>query len=212
MAEKYLLPTMAPDLAPSDEYYRILFAGIEKKCTRGYPRTIAVTSTMKGEGKTTTVTQLSKIAARDFGKKVLLLEGDSKSPQIHLVLGNLPSDGKAIGSTQIKGLDVMTLDNVIKNKKINGPAFSAGLKKIIEAVSQGYDYILIDCPPILPLVDMQIIAEMVDGILMVIRADGPSRSFVNSALASIPKEKLLGVVLNGVTTGLPGYGYGYNYV
>jgi len=203
---------MAPDLAPTDEYYRILFAGIEKKCIGKVPRVIAVTSTVKGEGKTTTVTQLGKIAARDFNKRVLLLEGDSKSPQIHLVLGNRPEDGKAISSTLIKGLDVMTLEKVIMNKKINGPAFSNGLKKVIETVSNRYDYILIDCPPILPLVDMQIIAGMVDGILMVIRADGPSRSFVNSALSAIPKEKLLGVVLNGVKTGIPGYGYGYSYV
>lgn len=211
MSEKYPLPTVGPETAPTDEYYRILFSSIENKIQGSSARTIAVTSSIKGEGKTTTITQMAKIAARDFGKKVLLLEGDSLNPQLHSIVANKPSERQAVGHTLIEGLDVMTLSNVINNKKINGPAFAYGLRKIIDAVSGSYDYILVDCPPILPLVDMRIIADVVDGIIMVIRAEGPSRSLVKSALKSIPAEKVLGVVLNGIMTKWPTYGYGYGY-
>ncbi|MHB8481178.1 MAG: CpsD/CapB family tyrosine-protein kinase [Nitrospiria bacterium] len=210
-SDKNPLLTVGLEIAPTDEYYRILFSSIEKKIKGNGARTIAVTSSIKGEGKTTTITQMAKIAARDFEKKVLLLEGDALNPQLHSIVLDKPKERQAIGHTVIERLDVMTLSNVLNNKKINGPVFANGLRKIIDTVSGAYDYILVDCPPILPLVDMRIIARVVDGIIMVIRAEGPSRSMVKEALKSVPAEKILGVVLNGITTKWPTYGYGYGY-
>ena len=122
---------------------------------------------------------------------------------------NRDQEGQAILKSAIPGLDVMTLSHIIKNKKVTGPNFATGLKKIIDTVSNSYDFIFVDCPPVLPMVDMHIIAGVVDGIIMVIRAEGPSRSLVNSALGSIPKEKIIGVVLNGMKSRWPRYGYGY---
>lgn len=211
MSEKYSFPLIGAEIPQSDEYYRILFSGVEKKFQNSGPKSIAVTSAIKGEGKTTTTVQLAKVAVRDFGKKILLLEGDLRSPQLSsiLMVSNKSQEGQAILRTTVPGLDVMTLSKIIKNKKVSGPAFATGLKKIIETVSSSYDYILVDCPPILPMVDMHIIAGIVDGIILVVRAEGPSRSMVNNALGSIPREKILGVVLNAVNSRWPNYGYGY---
>jgi capsular exopolysaccharide synthesis family protein len=211
VSEKYSTSVIDPEVSPADEYYRILFSGIKRRIEGGKVKSIAVTSAIKGEGKTTTVMQLAKVIARDFEKRVLLLEGDITNPSLNSILVNKPREGQAIGTTIINGLDVMTLGHVIKNKKMNGPAFASGLKKVIETVSNGYDYILIDCPPVLPMVDTQIIAGIVDGLIFVIRAEGPSRSLVKSALKSIPKEKVLGVVLNGMKTRWSSYQRGYGY-
>ncbi len=212
MSKKDSRSGVDPKIVPADEYYRILFSRIERRINGDEIKSIAITSAVKGEGKTTTITQLAKVVVRDFEKRVLLLEGDAINPSLNSILASKSREGQAIGSTAIRGLDVMTLDNVIKNKKVNGPAFAAGLKKVIETVSNSYDYILVDCPPVLPLVDMQIIAGIVDGIIMVVRSEGPSRSVVKNALASLPKDKILGVVLNGMktrwsTSYLNGYGY-----
>jgi len=120
-------------------------------------------------------------------------------------------EDQAIALTSIPGLYVMTLDNIIKNKKINGPAFGNGLRKIIEMVSVSYDYILVDCPPVLPVVDTQIIAGIVDGIILLVRAEGPSRNLVRKALEGIPREKVLGVVFNGAKSRQLKYSHEYHY-
>ena len=80
MSDIFSFPTIELDYSETDEYYRILFSGVERKIKNGEIKSIAMTSALKGEGKTTTIIQLAKVAARDYGKKILLLEGDSKSP------------------------------------------------------------------------------------------------------------------------------------
>jgi capsular exopolysaccharide synthesis family protein len=210
---KYPFPLFVQENLPTDELYRVLFSNIERRIKEKPIRSIAVTSAVKGEGKTTTIIQLAKIAARDYGKKILLIEGDLRNPQLNAIPVSKPEADRAIGDTIVEGLHVMTLANITKNKAINGPTFANGIKKIIETVSNSYDFIFVDCPPLIPLVDMQIIANVVDGIIMVIRAEGPPRSLVNNALESIPREKVIGVILNQVkhSWSQSGYAYGYGY-
>lgn len=208
---KLPFPSLSAEPQESDELYRILFSNIERKINGRPYKSIALTSTVKGEGKTTTIIQLAKVGARDFGKRILLLEGDLKNPQLNSLISNHERADRAIGETPIQGLEVLTLGNITKNRNINGPAFASGLKKVIETVSSGYDYVFVDCPPIMPLVDMQIIGQVVDGVVIVIRAEGPSRNLVIKAMEAVPKEKILGVVFNGMHLTFPQYGYGYKY-
>lgn len=208
MQNSYTNLMVDSELSPSDEYFRILFLKIVKKIgEKG--KSILITSALKGEGKTTTIIQLAKVAARDFEKKILLLEGDAKNPQLSSIadLSDKQREGHAILNTAIPGLDLMTLDKIIKNRKINGPVFVNGLKKIIEMFWDSYDYILVDCPPVLPLVDTEIIAGIVDGILLVVKAEGPAKRLVKKALETLPKEKVLGVVFNGVQSKWQKYGH-----
>jgi protein-tyrosine kinase len=201
-----------PEVTPMDEFYRGLFLKIDKKMGPG-SKSILITSAIKGEGKTTTIIQLAKVAARDFEKRVLLLEGDVKNPQLSglVDITERHREDQAISETTIPGLFVMTLDNIIKNKRISGPVFGNGLKKIIEMVSPSYDYVLVDCPPVLPVVDTQIIAGIVDGIILLIRSEGPTRNLVRKAIEGIPKEKILGVVFNGAKIKTSKYIHPYNY-
>lgn len=196
---------------PTDEIYRILFSNIERRISERPAKSIAVTSAVKGEGKTTTAIQLAKVMARDFGRRVLLLEGDIKNPQLGSIPLEKDAGGQAIRKTAIKGLEVMNLASITKSKPMNAPTFAGGLKKIVETVSESYDFILIDCPPVMPMVDMQIIAKFVEAILVVVRVQGPPRSLVNKALDSLPREKIIGVAFNGAENALSQYGYPYHY-
>jgi capsular exopolysaccharide synthesis family protein len=207
----------------TEEFYRVLFSGMERRLNGRPVKSIAVTSSVKGEGKTTTVIHLARVAARDFGKKVLLLEGDLKNPQfsrywtnpdgvgLYQVLTQQVEFDKAILDTGQERLDAMPVGRVDKNRSVSGSILFRGLRNVIQEATSRYDYVFVDSPPILPLVDMRIIANAVDGVIMVVCAEGSPRSVIIKSVESIPREKILGVVLNGVKVSWSGYTYGYTY-
>jgi Mrp family chromosome partitioning ATPase len=82
------------------------------------------------------------------------------------------------------------------------------MKKLLTALREQYDCIIIDTPPILPLSNMNIFAEMVDGIITVVRAEKTPRDVLQQALNALDTERLVGIVLNDAKLSLPGY-YGY---
>ena len=207
----------------NEEVYRLLFSGMERRLGGRPLKSIGVTSAIQGEGKTTTVIHLAQVAARDFGNRVLLLEGDLKSPQfyrrwtgptgvgLYEVLTDQVGFDKAILQTEQERLDAMPVGRVDRSRSVSGSVLFRTLHKVIEEAKARYDYIFVDCPPIFPLVDMRIIANAVDGMIMVIRAEGPPRSEVVKSTDSIPREKIIGVVLNGVKAFRSGYTSGYTY-
>ncbi len=211
--------------AINDELYRILFSGMEHRIGIRSMRSIAVTSAIKGEGKTTTVINLARVAVRDFGKRVLLLEGDLKNPQFHrhwpiqdgIGLYHILTQQAQIDLTakvivtDLEGLDVMPLGNITNRQDANKSFLIQGIKRVIQRAPSRYDYIFVDSPPVLPLVDMQIIAEAVDGVIMVVQAEGPAQSLVRKAFEKIPHNKILGIVVSKVRTSWSQYSYGYNY-
>src|SRR5262249_35436597 len=75
---------------------------------------------------------------------------------------------------------------------------SPEMAELLKTLKGRYDYILIDTPPILPLADMNMFADAVDGIIMVVRAEKTSRNAVLQAMESLGSNKLIGLVLNDV--------------
>lgn len=207
----------------SSEIYRVLFASLARRADEREIKSIAFTSSVKGEGKTTTAVHLATVAARDFGKRILLIEGDLKNPQIqrrwphpegkglYHVLAQEDSFDSAVVITDQDGLEVMPAGRLGKEQRDSASVLSFGFKKIVQEASGRYDYVFVDSPPILPLVDMRIIADAVAGVVMVIRAEGPPRSLISKAVATIEREKIIGVVFNGAKSAWPGYIYGYSY-
>ena len=223
MQEKLPGPLLNVIDSGSSELYRVLFSGLMRQIADRPIRSIAITSSVKGEGKTTTAIHLARVAARDFGKKVLLLEGDLKNPQFGKRWSNPEGTGlyhlltkeatleAAIQMTDQEGFEVLPAGRFSKKQDDSGSALALGLKRILQEVSVRYDFVFVDCPPVHPLVDTRIIAEAVDGVIMVIQSEGPPRSVVASAVESLPSGKVLGVVLNGMKTVWPRYSYGYTY-
>ena len=74
---------------------------------------------------------------------------------------------------------------------------SQGMKNILERAKSDFDYVIVDSPPILPLVDMNILSRMVDGLLLVVKAGSTPKDLVRKAVNSLPKKNISGVVLNG---------------
>jgi capsular exopolysaccharide synthesis family protein len=75
-------------------------------------------------------------------------------------------------------------------------AASQGLKKLLQIVSPMFDWVIIDTPPVLPVSDAQVMADLVDGVLMVVRAAATNFEDATRASREFRDKNLLGVVLN----------------
>jgi capsular exopolysaccharide synthesis family protein len=205
----------------ASEQFRVLFTRIAPGTTSSSSYTVAVTSSVQEEGKSFTAMNLALTIARDFGHKVLLLEGDLKRPSLHTYLNG----GQGFGlSDVIEGrttpescwitlcdgrLRVLTAGRMVDqpSRLLSSPAMSDFMQKMRES----FRYIILDTPPILPMADMNIFSQWVDGILLVIRAGKTPRSIVKRAVGSLASEKIIGVILNDIQPAYAKYYYGPYY-
>jgi succinoglycan biosynthesis transport protein ExoP len=188
------------------EQYRLLYTRVTQ-LSKEKPQTVfAVSSAMEDEGKTITAMNLAMVAARDFGKKTLLIEGDFKHPTFAKYLDlNFENSLVDVLSQKIdlqsclvrvsqESLTVLPFGKSVKNSSrlLN----SAAMKDLLVLLREQYDFIVIDSPPILSLLDMHLLERLVDGILLVVRAERTPREAVTMAINSLPTEKFLGIILN----------------
>jgi capsular exopolysaccharide synthesis family protein len=208
------------------EQYRILYAKMHELHKEKSQKVFAISSSLQGEGKTVTALNLAVVIARDFDKKTLLLEGDFKAPAISRYLKAELESGLVdlllskddIQSTLIPFADTLIpfaddnlslLPAVKSVRNSSGLLSSQRMRDLLETLREQYDFILIDAPPILPLSDMQIFEEVVDGILMVVRAEKTPRDALSKAVYSLRTDKIAGIVLNDIRQPLP---EAYRYV
>ncbi|MFQ5466241.1 MAG: polysaccharide biosynthesis tyrosine autokinase [Thermodesulfobacteriota bacterium] len=189
------------------EQYRILFTRIEHICAAGSVKCIGITSAVKGEGKTVTALNLGYLIAGEFKKKVLVIECDLRNPTITTrylaepgqpglvdVLNSEASVDEATVRVGSSGLHIIQAHHSVKNstKLLGDP----GLKTVMERCRDEYDYVLIDCPPILNMADVNIISKVLDGLLLVVRAGKTPRDMVQKAVKSVSQNKFIGIALN----------------
>lgn len=190
------------------ERYRILFTRLEQLAVKNSYKTIAVTSAIKGEGKTVTSLNLSWLMATEFGKKVLVVENDLRSPSIsssYLNMGRLSGlvdviNGDADLRNAINRLEDTSLYFLPARASAKNSSVlidSQAMRSVLDTVKAHFDYVIVDAPPILPLVDMNILSRMVDGLLLVVRAGSTPKDMVRKAVNALPVRNLVGVVLNG---------------
>ena len=209
------------------EQYRILYTKIDDINEKSGGNIFAITSSIRGEGKTMSALNLAVVMARDFGKKTLLLEGDFKTPSlIRFIKQELQSDlvdvllsKKHIQHTSIPfsdtlipfaddNLSILPAAKSVSNS--SGLVSSQSMKALLNVLKEQYDFVLIDTPPILPLSDMNVFAEVVDGIIIVVRAERTPKGALVKALDTLASEKIIGFVLTDVRQSLPKY-YQYTY-
>jgi capsular exopolysaccharide synthesis family protein len=199
------------------EQYRILCARIDRLSReRGY-KTIALTSSVKGEGKTLTSVNLAFSMAKDLGKHVLLVEADFRNTSLTRLIDKPKSKGfldvisNGTGIESVKQSYLNDRLGIVTAGKVTPEALKLFASKRTEEIIQGarkdYDYIFFDLPPILATADANIITEWVDGVIMVVRAGETPRDIVKKALAG--STKVIGVVLNDVKV-FSSYYYYYN--
>lgn len=200
------------------EKYRILYTKIEQISLKNSYKTFAITSAVKGEGKTMTALNLSYVMATEFKKKVLLIEGDFRNPSIssnYLDMGRLYGLVDVIKGeidlrsaiNRLEGTNLYFLPARCSVKNSSVLLDSPNMKTVLDSVKGDFDYVIVDSPPILPLVDMNILSKSVDALMLIVRAGKTPKDLVKKAVNSLPKHNLMGIVLNGAAEHMMKYSY-----
>lgn len=185
-------------------------------------RTLAVTSAVPKEGKTTTSLNLA-VSIAQAGFRVLLVDADLRRGEVHkffgLEGGRGLSDvlsGHAKAESVIQRTGIPNLDLVATGPFPSNPAeliMRNEFGTFLEYAKRTYDKILVDCPPVMAVSESSILASMVDGVVMVVWAGHTSRKLCQLSLQSIRQRgaRMLGCVLNNLEFGRVGYYYYSTY-
>lgn len=207
------------------EIYRGLRTNIQFLALDRPLRVLQVTSSLPGEGKTTTATNLAVVLAQ-AGHRVVLVDADLRKPRIHEVFLVPPTPGFTelllgepleMAITHVDGApDVLTAGTIPPNpsEMLSNERVAGHLREL----ASRYDYVVVDTPPVLPVADAVALSHAVDGVLVVAQANRVSRRQVTESLSKLERvgAPVFGLVLNRATGsssegGTYGYGYGYGY-
>jgi capsular exopolysaccharide synthesis family protein len=211
------------DFSVASEMYRAVRTAIMFSRAGGAPKAILITSSTTGEGKTVTATNIATAFAQT-GNRTLLVDADLRRSRCHEILGIEPGQGlteilvnlrefaELNLPTKVPGLFLLRAGAAPPNP--SELLASPEMRALIGKISEGFDYVVFDSAPIMPVSDSVGLATMVDGVVLV--AGGKtSRKLVMESCGRLMHvgAKILGVILNRVDiTGESYYRYGhYSY-
>lgn len=199
------------------EQFRSLRARLDSLAAERPLRTVAITSALPGEGKTTASVNLALVGAMGVGRRVMLVDCDLRQPKVHTVLGLRPEMGlaelltdqttteRAICKVEGSSLEVLPVRGLPPN-----PAellASARMRAVLEELAGSYDLVILDTPPALALPDAKTLSEIVDGVVVIVRAGETPDEDVQATMDLLDRRRVLGVVLNGAAADEQRYGY-----
>ena len=205
--KKKLLITHYNPTSPISEQYRIIRTNIQFASIDKPMKNIVVTSAAPETGTTTTIANLGVVIAQQ-DKKVLLVDADLRSPSLHMlfrhnnkvgltnVLTDMFSTEEAITRTPIKNLDLLTCGPLPPNP--SELLSSKRMEQVIHQLGTYYDFLLFDSPPIINYSDTQILANICDGSLLVLKSGKTKKDEAAIATSNLVncQAKLIGAVLN----------------
>lgn len=217
---RHLIAQLNPR-SPITEQYRTLRTNLQFSAVDKPLNSILVTSTNPSEGKSITAANLAVVYAQ-AGNKVLLIDADMRKPTVHytfrlnnlrglsnVLIGDCELE-QATSTSDVDHLDVLTSGPIPPN-----PAELLGskqMKQTLEYAKTLYDIVIFDSPPTLAVTDSQIITQIVDGTLLVVRSKQTEIEGATKAadMLKAGKGRVLGTVLNDLdkTTSNSYYYYG----
>ncbi len=199
------------------EQFRTLRGRIDAIAAQRPIRTVAVTSPMSGEGKTTAAVNLAVVTAMSVGRRVLLIDCDMRKPKVHQTLGLAPDAGLEDVLTDSMSLDEaivkvegMNLEVLAVRSRPPNPSELLGsprMRELVAEVAERYDRVIIDTPAALGVPDTKAVAELCDGIVLVVRAGVTTHQDVEACLEMLDQRNVIGTVFNGAQIDRGRYGY-----
>lgn len=202
------------------EAYKSLRTNIRFYVTESECKKFCITSGAAGEGKSITLLNLA-ISIGESGKKVLLIDADLRRPALARLLVEKATPGLSnVLADQVEEKDAIrkeiypNLDVLLSGEIPPNPSELIGserMQKMIETLSAEYDYILVDTPPVGVVSDTCLVANFLDGVIMLVWQGRSRRDSVKKAVNNLQLTgaKILGYVLNGVPVERKSYNYYY---
>ena len=189
------------------ESIRSLYAALHRNRTKDEPITLAVTSTLPGEGKTSLTLSLARLAAEQ-GDRVVVIDADLRRRSISKLIGETAEEGfRDAMDGRVKPRDVLVSDPkssamLLPSSKASGTHQSVVLKHSCKALfddlKHDFDLIIVDCPPVLPVMESRTIASAADATIFAIRWRKTHQKAVRQAVKMLLTEGA--VVLGGMLT------------
>jgi len=212
-----LVSLTAPGSYAAEQYQGLRLKIEQLKRSRGIS-VLAVTSPGVSDGKTVTSINLAGALARGSGARVLLIDADLRRPAVGLHLGL--HDVKGAGLAEALGDERIGLPQIVRriNHRSTVNVVLAGstpdhvpellrsprFEGLLQEARSIYDFVVIDTPPLAPVYDAAVLSRLVDGMLIVVAAHETPRKLLEQTLNLVDESKILGIVLNGDTSPLPG--------
>ena len=228
LADERPLITQIGRYASRTEAFRTLRTNLQFINPDDRPQVIVVTSALPGEGKSTTSINLA-LSLAQAGSKTILIEADLRRPKVpvYLEMSSMSEGLSEIISGQ-KKMTAPTLKSLIKIQDETGlhvmlagkvppnPSELLGSQKFDELIAmlrKSYEYIIIDCPPVLPVTDAAVVAAKADGAILVIHAGVTKKPHFAGSRDAVTAvgSTILGVVINKIPEASLEYEYGYRY-
>ncbi|MBA3418183.1 MAG: polysaccharide biosynthesis tyrosine autokinase [Geodermatophilaceae bacterium] len=205
------------------ESYRQIRTSLQFVSVDDPPRVMVVTSSVSGEGKSTTAINLALVLAHS-GNRVVLVEADLRRPRVTRYMRLV--SGVGLTNVLVGNAELSEVLQPWRDGKLTvlaaGPhppnpselLGSAQMGHVLAELREKNDYVIIDAPPLLPVTDAAVLSVLADGAVIVTRYGSTKREILRTAAESLQAidARLIGTVLNMVVLkGAQAYGYGYGY-
>jgi capsular exopolysaccharide synthesis family protein len=211
--------------SPLAESYRHLRTSVLLSTAGRAPRSLLVTSSLPGEGKTTTAVNTA-ISLAQTGASVIIIDADMRRPRLRSIFGLPERSGlSSILSSELSEADILAM---APKEEVSGlhvltagpippnPAEllgSAQMRRLMSTLQANFNHVVVDSPPVTSFTDGVLISTMVDGVLLVVHGGKSSRHVVKRSrqLLQDVGAKIFGVVLNNVNLQSHDYYYYQRY-
>jgi protein-tyrosine kinase len=189
------------------EQFRRLAATLHHAQNASGIRIIMLTSASPDDGKTWTALNLALVLSESYRRRVLLIDADLRRPSLANLMDvtdsvglsdalRAPSDRK-LGILQIAP-NLTLLPAGRPDPDPMGGLTSIRMRQILQEAAAQFDWVILDAPPMNPMADASLLAQMVEGAVFVVRAGKTQYTAVQRSIDALGRDRILGVVLNGV--------------
>ena len=190
------------------EQYRRLAATLHHAQAERNLRVIMTASALAGEGKTLTATNLALTLSESYKRRVLLIDADLRRPAIHQIFELSNASGLTDGLKSETPGQKMTVIQVTPRLSVItagrpdpdplGGLSSQRMQELVREAAASFDWVIIDTPPVLLMPDANLVAGIVDAVVLVIAAGRTPHDSIQRTIAALGRDRIIGVVLNRV--------------
>jgi len=206
---EHRLVVMTDEHSLAAEKVRVLSTRLRNLQQRRQIKKVLITSSISGEGKSVISANLALTLAMRGRRKTLLIGGDLRRPSLSKLFGTSEVPGLAEwwrGGGSIRdymrraeGLPLWLLPAGDGLEQPLEVLQSERFSKLMAQIGEWFDCVLVDSPPLTPMADSSVWINLVDGVLLVVRAGKTPKKLMQKTVNSVEKDKLLGIVVNAAT-------------